>query len=76
MMIKITSKLQKNAAQRLRRAAERYAERYSEDDCYHTNAFTHVDRNTCMPLHSLRDPHSVARHMMVCAGVTFDYEIV
>lgn len=70
MKIKITSCLPPDAARRLRRAAKKYCD---SDDRYH-NGFTHVGIKTYAPLF-VEDPHNVARHMMVCAGTTFNYEI-
>ena len=80
MDIVITSKLTPANGARLRKAAARC---WMEFDC-DQNAFCKVsgENNTYSPIRDMEDrgmnishSHAVARHMMVVAGQTFDYEV-
>jgi hypothetical protein len=68
---KITSKLTPAQAQRLRKASEQVKGKgfLSGLD------FVHVDEDTYAGLDDV-NVHEVARHAMVVAGTTFDYEVV
>ena len=77
MAIKITSKLSKNQRTRLYRAAQKYE---SEMTPSHDKTFMKIDsqKNCYAPMFTLPcgiSEHDIARHMMVCAKTTFDYEI-
>jgi hypothetical protein len=74
-MIKITDKLTATQHAKLRRQAKFY----TETDNTYDRAYRRVGRALYEPLGSLPPSvteHDIARHMMVSAGVTFNYEIV
>lgn len=80
MDIVITSKLTPANGARLRKAAARCWMKFDCDQ----NAFCKVSgaNNTYSPIRDMEDrgmnishAHAVARHMMVVAGQTFDYEV-
>lgn len=80
MNITITSRLTPSNGSRLRRAAAKCWMNFDGDQ----NAFCKVSaaKNTYSPIREMEErgmnishAHAVARHMMVVAGQTFDYEL-
>ena len=63
-MIRITSKLSKSQNQRLLRAGDKPSSKF-------THCGTKLYLSCCD-----ESEHDIARHMMVVAGTTFEYEIV
>lgn len=81
MQIRITSRLSANASRRLRRQAN--VDILND----YQPSFAHCGKNTYTVIEAddfgeyieydeRLDAHNVARHMMVAAGQTFDYEII
>jgi len=70
---KIISKLTPAESQRLRRYSKYVAN--SPANLHPQRAFVWVARNTYRPLYEEVSVHEAARHAMVVAGRTFDYEI-
>ena len=74
---KITSKLTPAQSQRLRRAALYYYDKFTSSyEPLPQEAFKRIGRNLYAALDDSVNIHSVARHAMLIAGRTFDYDIV
>ena len=74
---KITSTLTPAQSQRLRRAAQYYYDKFTSSyEPLPQGAFKRVGRNLYTALDETVNIHQVARHAMVVAGRTFDYEII
>ena len=74
---KITSKLTPVQSQRLRRAAQYYYDKFTTSyEPLPQEAFKRVGRNLYTAVDDSVNVHQVARHAMVVAGRTFDYEVI